>query len=178
MEDRRLLFKIVSELMQYPDERFMERLAEVEAASAELPEALREKIEAFLSGIGSMSLLRLQETYTAAFYMDSKTTLNMTYHPWGNSEKRAGALAQLERLYRGAGYERVGGELPDFLPLMLEFLSIRPDTIGTDLFRQCLSGAGTLQSRLRIHAPVYAGLLESLTCVLGKGEGEDRESCL
>ena len=100
MDERRLQFKVISELMQYPDEGFMKRLPDVEVAVAELPEELRKKIEAFISFIKSQSPIRLQETYTAAFYMNSKTTLNMAYHQWGNSEKRALALAGLEQIYR------------------------------------------------------------------------------
>jgi nitrate reductase delta subunit len=178
MDERRLLFKILSELMQYPDEEWIKRLAEIKVVGAELPETLRQKIEAFITEIDSASLLRLQEKYTAAFYLDAKTTLNMSYHSWGDSEKRAQALAQLERVYRDGGYERLDGELPDFLPLMLEFLSIHPEALGMELFRQCLAGADALQSRLTVTAPGYAGLLDSLACLLSKEQGGDRESCL
>jgi nitrate reductase delta subunit len=176
MEERRLFFKIFSELMQYPDEAWMKRLPEVKAVCAELPRKLREKIEAFVAGIDSFPLLRLQEAYTAAFYMDANTTLNMTYYPWGDSEKRARALAQLERVYRDAGYERVGGELPDFLPLMMEFLSIHPEASEMELFRECLSSAETLRSRLRATAPEYAELLDGLAVVPGKGENHESRS--
>jgi len=177
MDERRLQFKVISELMQYPDEGFMKRLPHVETAVAELPEELREKIEDFISFIKCQSPIRLQETYTAAFCINSKTTLNMAYHHWGNSEKRALALAGLEQVYREAGYERIGGELPDFLPLMLEFLSINPDAPGAELVRQCLSGPERLSAQLRETAPGYAGLLDSLACILRNVEGEDHGSC-
>lgn len=173
MDERRLLFKILSELMQYPDEGWMRRLAEVKAVCAELPETLREKIEAFITEIDSVSLIGLQESYTSVFYLNSSTTLNMSYHPWGDGEKRARALAQLERIYRDSGYERIDGELPDFLPLMLEFLAIHPDACSIELFGECLSAAETLRSRLRVIAPGYAGLLDSLACMPGEGESHE-----
>jgi nitrate reductase delta subunit len=168
MKEGRVEFKVISELMQYPDEGFMKRLPEVEAAVAELPEEFGEKIEAFISFIKAQSPIRLQETYTAAFYMNSKTTLNMAYHHWGNSEQRALALAGLERVYREAGYERIGGELPDFLPLMLEFLSINPGAYESEPLRQCLSEAELLPAQLKISAPGYAGLLDALVYILRK----------
>ena len=173
MDERRLQFKIISELMQYPDEGFMKRLPDVEAAVTELPEELGEKIEAFISFIKSQPPIRLQETYTAAFYMKSKTTLNMAYHHWGNSEKRALALAGLEQVYREAGYERIGGELPDFLPLLLEFLSINPEAPGIDLVRQCLSGPERLSAQLQETAPGYAALLDSLANILSNQAEEN-----
>jgi nitrate reductase delta subunit len=173
MDDRRLQLKIISQLIQYPDEGFMKRLPDVQAVVEELPEALKEKIGGFISGIKSTSQIHLQETYTRAFYMSSKTTLNMAYHQWGNSDKRAVALAGLEQVYRQAGYERIGGELPDFLPLILEFLSIHPDAEGTEFFRQCLSGLEGLSARLREADPVYAALLDTLACILSVQAGED-----
>lgn len=173
MDDRRLQLKVISQLLQYPDEGFMKRLPDVQALAEDLSGALREKIGAFISGINSESLIRLQETYTTTFYLNSKTTLNMAYHQWGNSDKRALALAELERIYREAGYERVGGELPDFLPLMLEFLSINPDAPGIEILRQCLSGFEGFSSHLRETAPVYAALLDTLACVLSnQAEGD------
>jgi nitrate reductase delta subunit len=173
MDERRLQFKVISNLMQYPDEGFMKRLPDVEVLAPELPGALREKIETFISFIKSQSPIRLQETYTRAFYTNSKTTLNMAYHQWGNSDKRALALAGLAHVYRQAGYERIGGELPDFLPLMLEFLSTNPEALGIEILRQCLSGFERLSAQLRETAPVYAALFHTLACILGDQAQED-----
>jgi nitrate reductase delta subunit len=178
MDNRRLQLKIISQLLQYPDGGFMKRLPDVQAVVEELPEALKEKIGGFISVIKSTSQIHLQETYTRAFYMSPKTTLNMAYHQWGNSDKRAMALAGLEQVYRQAGYERIGGELPDFLPLILEFLSINPDAEETEFFRQCLSGLEGLSARLRETDPVYAAILDTLACMLSVQAGEDAHRSL
>ncbi len=174
MDQWRLEMKVFSELMRYPDDAFMKRLPDVEAVVAELPGGLREPIEAFVSYVRSQSSVRLQETYTHTFYLSSKTTLNMAYHQWGNSEKRAGALARLEHFYSEAGYERCGGELPDFLPLMLEFLSIKPDVLRIEVFPECLAGLERLSAELRDTAPAYGALLSILAGIVSSQLEENR----
>ncbi len=90
----------------------------------------------------------------------------MAYHLWGDSERRAQALAGLEAMYREAGYERSSGELPDFLPLVLEFLSISPQARGIELAWQCVGGIERVIAQLEERAPEYAALLTFLAGIL------------
>ena len=85
--------------------------------------------------------------------------MNMTYHAFGDNEKRAAALAHLQHNYEQAGWQRITGELPDYLPLMLEFLSICPDPKHTAPVWQCLRGMQPLVERLEKKEPIYACLV-------------------
>ena len=163
MQDSSTYFKIVSLLLQYPDDAYIRVLPELASAVGYLhPGRERTAIEAFLTEVKTRKAIQLQERYTAAFDLNPSTTLNMTYHKWGDSEKRAAALTRLQRIYMGAGYERETGELPDYLPLMLEFMASVPEAQQFETIRQCLKGLETVVDRLRQIAPPYAELLNPL----------------
>jgi len=110
----------------------------------------------------SLSPIRAQERYTTTFDMTPPNTLNMTYHRFGDGEKRAGMLAYLQEIYCRSGYAPNTGDLPDYLPLMLEFLSQCPDAPGGEAIWDCLEPLGKLIHRLREVAPPYAQLLVPL----------------
>ena len=123
---------------------------------------MKKSMDDFLLYLKTHSPIHLQEGYTAAFDMNPTTTLNLTYQLYGDNEKRADVLARLQQRYQDAGYERITGELPDFLPMMLEFLSVCPDTENTELIWECLQGLEDVVDRLQKAAPPYAALLQPL----------------
>jgi len=163
MKEQSIYYKLVSMLMAYPDRYFVRDLPELASAAAQLPAGRRKSgIEAFLATVKGHSTLQLQERYTAAFEMNPATTLNITYHIWGDGEKRAGALSRLQQLYAQAGYAKISTELPDYLPLMLEFLAVFPEAQQSGPFRRCFGKMDLLVDRLRKIAPPYAALLQPL----------------
>ena len=155
--------QVLSVLLHYPDQDLLNGLAEIESLAANLPlSETKPAIQAFIGELKTQPLIRVQERYTAVFDMDPATTLNITYHAFGDNEKRAAALAYLQHNYAQAGWIRVTGELPDYLPLMLEFLSVCPHPGHAAPVWQCLQGMPPLVARLEEKAPVYAALLQPL----------------
>jgi nitrate reductase delta subunit len=156
-------FKLVSILMQYPDDAYLQALPELETVAEQLNQGReRAGIEAFLADLKTHDALQLQERYTAAFDLNPSTTLNLTYHQWGDSEKRAAALTRLQQLYLDAGYEKSSGELPDYLPLVLEFMASVSEAQRSEPIRKCLTSLETIVDRLRPIALPYAELLTPL----------------
>ena len=154
---------LLSVLLHYPDEELFNRLDEIaSAANHSRPAEIESAIQAFVNELTTHSLIQVQERYTAVFDIDTKTTMNMTYHAFGDNEKRAAALAHLQHNYEQAGWERITGELPDYLPMMLEFLSICPHPEHAGPVWQCLQGMQPLVARLEKKAPVYAALLQPI----------------
>jgi len=102
-----------------------------------------------------------------------RTTLNLTYHAYGDNEKRAAALARLQHLYDQAGWERTDGELPDYLPLLLEFLAIHPWPETALPVWQCLHATQNLVAGLEKSAPAYAMLLRPLARLAAATTGLD-----
>ncbi len=162
-EERRVRFKLISLFLQFPDDDLTGFLGPMEEAVETLPMGKpREIFERMLSHFREKSLLELQEEYTRVFDLSPSTSLNLTYHQWGDDKRRGEALVALSSTYRSAGYETASNELPDFLPLVLEFLSVAPEQTGTRLrndFSECISSLG---SRLKETGSIYASLLDAL----------------
>ena len=155
--------RLLSVLLLYPDHDLLGQIEMIETEVDDMPsKEMKKRMDDFLLYLKTHSPIRLQEGYTAAFDMNPTTTLNLTYQLYGDNEKRADVLARLQQRYQDAGYERITGELPDYLPMMLEFLSVCPDTENTELIWECLQGLDDVVDRLQKAAPPYAALLQPL----------------
>ncbi|MDZ7663849.1 MAG: nitrate reductase molybdenum cofactor assembly chaperone [Desulfotignum sp.] len=171
-------WRILSVLLDYPDKRLLDDLDQITAAARQIPEPeFRRVVSDFLAYLARHDLLDLQENYTAAFDLRPTTTLNLTYHAFGDNEKRAAALSTLQHLYNQAGWERTNTELPDYLPLMLEFLSIHPRLEPDAALNiwQCLGATRTLMKDLEKTAPAYALLLTPLARLAAATTGPDQQ---
>ena len=169
--------RLLSVLLDYPDNGLLKGLDRIAAAAEQIPEPeFRQAAQGFLDYLHAHAPMRLQETYTAAFDLHPVTTLNLTYHAYGDNEKRAAVLARLQHLYDKAGWERTGGELPDYLPLLLEFLAIHPRPETLEPVWQCLHATQTLIAGLEKSAPAYATLLLPLARLAAATIGMDEGS--
>ena len=156
--------KVVSLLMQYPDEAYFRALPEIKSLVDNMHRGPRRaSIEEFIAHLEGEDAIRAQEQYTALFDMSPSTTLNVTYHLWGDGEKRARLLTRLQQEYTCAGLEKKSPELPDFLPLILEFMASVPEAAQSGAIKTSLKGFETIVERLKPIASHYAGLLEALT---------------
>ena len=153
----------LSVLLHYPDDDLLSRLDEIASAADRSHSAeIKSAVQAYINYLKTNAPIHVQERYTAAFDMNPATTMNVTYHAYGDTEKRAAALARLQHNYEQAGWERNTGELPDYLPMMLEFLSICPQPEYTAPVWQCLRGIQPLVERLKKNEPIYAVLLQPI----------------
>lgn len=126
--------KLVSLLLQYPEPDAVEELGgldleEVGPVSA----AAREALGNFLAWYRARSLDDLRESYVDNFDFDRRRSLHLTYQLHGDSRQRGLALLKIKNVYRDAGLVPAAEELPDYLPLMLEFAVLAPDGAGRDL---------------------------------------------
>ena len=148
-ENDRMQLKVIGFLLEYPDAAWMNALAGLDGVVAALEDGRgRQALRRFLGYAGGTPGIRLQETYTAAFDLNPSASLNLSYHLMGDSEDRGKALAGLLGVYHREGYDVAAGELPDYLPMVLEFLSVCPEPEGADLLWSCLGKVSTLAAHL------------------------------
>lgn len=168
---RSLTLKLYSLLLADPAHPVADSWPRLGEEITRLPEKKpRSALSRFLTEVLSRPRIQVREAYTAAFVLSPKTTLNMTYHLWGDTEKRAQALSRLQEVYLAAGYEPLTGELPDHLPLMLEFLSACPDAQGVSQIWDSMAGLPEVVDRLRHKTPLYADLLQPLIGIWEQGQ--------
>jgi nitrate reductase molybdenum cofactor assembly chaperone NarJ/NarW len=171
-EEKGELFKLLSACLSYPDEALAAAASELSEAAAGLKKSyLRDRLSEFVAHLAAEPLLSLQEHYTAVFDMRPQASLNLTYHLMGDREERGRALAGLLALYRRSGFEPSVNELPDYLPLMLEFLSIAPEAANDPLVSRCLGAVPILLGRIAESKSMYLSPLEVLGRILPKTAG-------
>lgn len=154
-----LRLKIIAFLLRYPDHELIHVLPRIEAIVNDISDADDRKMwSRFFSAI-SAPLLDLQETYTATFDLNPDASLNLTYHLCGDGENRGRMLARIKEAYETSGYRTTTTDLPDYLPMMLEFISERPELRDFGLFRECFGALDVLAERLETMGSPYAGLM-------------------
>ena len=174
-EDRRL-FKIVSVLLRFPDQDLMDSLPSVRAALEDGSSgAPGKRCRVFIDYFETHSLVQLQEEFSRFFDFSPETCLNMTYHLYGEGRERGSALAGLIELYRNSGYEILGSELPDYLPLLLEFLSVCDEDAGLKIIGEWADQVKKLAHRLKESGSPYMVLLETLWEVFTESEHLERQ---
>jgi nitrate reductase delta subunit len=163
-EVKRLLFKLFSVLLQYPDEALVQS---VQAGKDYLAHFSHGPWGAvclgFLQHLEKTPMISLQEDYVRIFDLRPSTCLNLTFHEFGDSKIRGVALAELSQLYQDAGYESSTEELPDFLPLMLEFLSVCSSDTALRILERYQKQIKGLAQRLREVGSPYGNVLETLS---------------
>lgn len=163
MDDGKCLAaRVLSLCLQFPQKGFGETIAEACKSAGECgcPE-LAAIGRSFLPLLAGKKLLALQEEYTAAFDLNPKTCLDLTWHKWGDSRDRGKHLARLKALLREEGYEPAGGELPDYLPALLEFMSVCSEANRRTLAEEFGGEVNLLAARLREAGSSWSEVLEA-----------------
>jgi nitrate reductase delta subunit len=158
---RRPPYRLLSLLLQYPDEELLKGRPQLEEAIAGLDRGQgRVELERFFEHFRAPSGLQLQQVYVETFDLQKRCSLYLTYYVHGDTRKRGQALLRLKRLYRAAGLQLEGMELPDYLPAMLEFAELAPADAGRGLLAEHRAGLELLWRRLQDLESPYLQLLQ------------------
>ncbi len=120
------IYTILARLLDYPDAELMENLPDIIEALQQDPDISGRERDALMQLISWMQLhdlTGLQGDYVQTFDMTPEHDLHLTHHLFGDDRGRGPALIDLSEHYKGAGLEMEKGEIPDFLPLILEYVS-------------------------------------------------------
>ena len=158
--------KVAAELLQYPDQRLIERLPVLTASVGGLPAALREPLAGFLDHIAVTPLLELQEAYVATFDLKRKCCLYLSYYLNGDTRRRGMALVTFKDVYRQAGMPLESEELPDFLPVVLEFAAVGDAAAAETLLIAHRRGLEVLQLALDDLRSPYRSVLAAVMATL------------
>jgi nitrate reductase delta subunit len=158
--------KLVSALLQYPDAMLWHDRVGLRAEARALePGPRRESVLAFLDAVEEDSIARLQRRYVEDFDFSRRSSLHLTYHRWGDLRQRGLALLRLKQRYADAGFELHGGELPDYLPVLLEFCVLAPEP-GEAALGEHREAIELVRAALREQDSPYAHLLDAVVAGL------------
>jgi nitrate reductase delta subunit len=170
-------FKVLSALLSYPT-------VELQQADGELAAALdadglitghvRAALQRLIDDIADGDLYDLQERYTLLFDRTRSLSLHLFEHVHGESRDRGQAMIDLKAMYEQAGLDISAAELPDFLPLFLEYLSTLPVNEACATLGQPTHILTALAERLRKRKSPYEAVFRALAALAAtKPRAED-----
>lgn len=157
---------ICSRLLRYPDSELLGSLEEIRGALGAVPQSVKSRIEQFLDYVEGADPITLQETYVSTFDLNGENTLYFTYPLYGDDAERGTALLELKQIYRAAGFAPTTDELPDYLPLFLEFVALSESRAARPIISRCLPQIAEAAKRLRDAGNPYAPVLEACALCL------------
>jgi nitrate reductase delta subunit len=168
-------FKALGALIDYPS-------AELQAAADEIEQALGEEraipapeldgVRGLIDRLRGADIMDSQEYWIRLFDRSKRLALHLYEHSYGESRDRGQAMVNLALTYRMNGFELNAAEMPDYLPLFLEFLSVIPEAHARRYLTDALEIIEALRIRLEERDSTYAALLSALV-TLASREADD-----
>lgn len=174
--------KVLSLLLAYPTGEIAEAAPSFSAVLDEeglVPEGRRGPLRRLSSQLSERRLYDLEERYVLLFDRTRSLSLHLFEHVHGESRDRGQAMVELKELYAANGLEMPANELPDHLPLFLEFLATRPLDEARGYLADVAHIVSALEERLRRRRSIYAGVFAGIGALAGaKADRQDVDELL
>ena len=160
-----LSYRALALLLRYPTDETRAALDEAVAVlqkDAALPHPVKRALARLGEEIGAGDLYEAQERYVWLFDRTRSLSLNLYEHIHGESRDRGQAMVALLELYRSKGLDLTANELPDHLPVFLEFLSTQPPAEAASLLGEASHVIAALGERLHKRGSAYRAAFGAL----------------
>jgi nitrate reductase molybdenum cofactor assembly chaperone NarJ/NarW len=149
--------KVISLLLSYPTEEIREAVPELKAAlnGADIGDKHAALLGRLADDIAALDLYDAQERYVFLFDRTRALSLHLFEHVHGESRDRGQAMVDLMAMYEADGFEIDAKELPDYLPMFLEYLSTKPAAEAGELLDQTVHIVAAIRERLKKRKSVY-----------------------
>lgn len=167
-------YKVLSVLLCYPDEALQIAAPELKRTlrlEGLVPPDIRGRLDSTIDEMAATDLYELQERYVLLFDRTRSLSLNLFEHVHGESRDRGQAMVDLLATYESHGLHLTAKELPDHLPLFLEFLSTLPEVDATAYLSEAVHVIAALKVRLEKRGSSYAALFDALVALAGVPQG-------
>lgn len=159
------MFKLASVLLQYPTRALFDGIDELDAAATGIsPRKIREPLTRFLGWLRASEPSAVAQHYVATFDLRRRCALYLTYYRYGDTRKRGMAMLAFKTAYRQADFTPTDDELPDYLPLVLEFAAFT--SAGTKLLQGHRADLELLRRALHEVKTPYADIVEAVCAEL------------
>jgi nitrate reductase delta subunit len=161
-------FKVLGLLMSYPRPEWVLHLEECKQLLAQekfLPGKQLKAVVAFIEMLETADLYSVQEEYVATFDRGRSHSLHLFEHIYGESRDRGQAMVNLSDAYKEKGLFIDQAELPDYIPLFLEFLSLCPVDEALALLGEPIDIMATIAARLQERDSSWTTLFDALVAL-------------
>lgn len=167
MSSSQLTFQLCSYLLSYPDVEFSETLTSIKNDIEQIQsKAIRIELSAFIQKAEQKTLSELIHTFVYTFDFGRKTNLYVTYMTSGEQRERGIDLLYLKNYYQLHGYSVTEQELPDFLPLMLEFAAQVNIEVIKPVFSKYYDNVKEISNQLEQNNHLYSHIFQAIILAL------------
>jgi nitrate reductase delta subunit len=168
----RVVRQAASYLLAYPDQALVDRVPLLRTA---LAEQRSHDLDAFLDHVESTPLAHLEREYVDVFDLSRRHALYLSYWTDGDTRRRGEVLGRFKAAYRSSGFlVDTSGELPDYLPMVLEFAAIADPKAGEALLREYRPSLELLRIGLAEDRTPYAAVVAAVCATLPGASPADR----
>jgi len=171
--------KAFSLLLSYPTRELQQAMPEISAVLASdtrLTAAARRALRPLVEELGGRDIYDLEEQFVLLFDRSRTLSLNLFEHVHGESRDRGGAMVSLVETYREGGFDPVTSELPDHLPVLLEFLCTRSPVVAQETLADAAHIFQVLAERLARRESAYGAVFAALLQLSGTKVSADAVS--
>lgn len=164
------ILKVISRLLDYPTQNLLDNsdaLVEATASTRHLPPEVREKIVALIEQQRASDIYDLQANYDGLFERGRYVSLLIFEHVHGESRDRGQAMVDLLEMYKSKGFELDSRQMPDYIPLFLEFLSEQEELYAREWLADVAHIFALLEERLEKRESAFSILFRSLLIISG-----------
>ena len=166
-----LTFKAFSALLSYPSQELRQALpeiADVIRGSPLVKARERQGLLDLIDELGQGELLDAEQRYVDLFDRGRALSLHLFEHLHGDGRDRGQAMVELKQLYERAGFDLTATELPDYLPVVLEYLSVRKMDEARDMLIDCAHILTSIARSLLARQSRYAAVPQALLVMAGE----------
>lgn len=158
-----MVYQIIAYLLRYPNKEMVDVLPELqEEIEAIHDEQIKDDLKQFMAQISECTFDSWISHYIENFDFGKLTNLYVTYLHLGEQRERGLELLKLKKFYEGHGFEVTDKELPDYLPLMLEFCGNVPINVSNELLEMHGKSIQTIREKIVESKSYYFLLFEAL----------------
>ena len=173
-QDRAL--KALSLILSYPTQELQKAMPEIGAVLASdtrLTAAAHRALRSLVESLAERDIYDLEEEFVMLFDRSRTLSLNLFEHIHGESRDRGSAMVSLVETYRSAGFDPATSELPDHLPVLLEFLATRPPAEAQEILADAAHIFEALNARIARRESSYDAAFKGLVQLAGTKANSD-----
>lgn len=166
-----VVLRALGALLSYPNPELRAALPEIADAVREsplVPPAERGAVLGLVDLLLSADPLWAEERYIELFDRGRATALHLFEHVHGDARDRGSAMIELKTIYERAGFTLAVNELPDYLPVVLEYLSCRDLAEARDMLGDCAHILRAVGEALLQRGSPYSAVFRALLAIIGE----------
>ncbi|MBY7143102.1 nitrate reductase molybdenum cofactor assembly chaperone [Virgibacillus sp. NKC19-3] len=161
--ERSNVYQLISFLFEYPSQKMLKNMPEIKEEVGKLRNKnIKESLTTFIASMENSNLNDWRDQYIAYFDFGRSTNLYVTYSRLGEQRQRGIELLKLKEFYQASGYDVTDLELPDYLPLMIEFCSQVSAETSNQLFKKYKGEINSIRNSLAEKGGQFTPLFDAL----------------